>query len=155
MGCPNSPRNRSFHFDDHYPHLIHPSLDRPTHHPNGIRIQSAVLPQYTFRTDRQTDRQMGYRRQARDMSRLHSLDRSDAANNNSAADRSNSGTGRDTTAGGGEWTRPLRALAAQRPLQTSSSTRPQVRYIHIDAILYKKAGTPSPNKNVPLYMEPI
>jgi len=24
--------------------------------PNGIRIQSAVLPQYTFRTDRQTDR---------------------------------------------------------------------------------------------------
>jgi len=27
--------------------------------PNGIRIQSAVLPQYTFRTDKQTDRQMG------------------------------------------------------------------------------------------------
>jgi len=24
--------------------------------PNGIRIQSAVLPQYTFRSDRQTDR---------------------------------------------------------------------------------------------------
>ena len=26
--------------------------------PNGIRIQSAVLPQYTFRTDRQTDRKV-------------------------------------------------------------------------------------------------
>jgi len=41
--------------DDH--HLIHPSLDRPPlTTPNGIRIQSAVLPQYTFRTHRQTDR---------------------------------------------------------------------------------------------------
>ena len=26
--------------------------------PNGMQIQSAVLPQYTFRTDRPTDRQM-------------------------------------------------------------------------------------------------
>ena len=53
--------------------------------PNGSRIQSAILPQYTFRTDRETDRptdrQMGYRRQARNMSRLRSLDRSDAAKN--------------------------------------------------------------------------
>ena len=34
-------------------------IPRPTPFtiPNGIRIQSAVLPQYTFRTDRQTDRQ--------------------------------------------------------------------------------------------------
>ena len=43
------------------PYLIHPSLDRPTHHPNSICIQSAVLPQYTFWTHRHThtDRQMG------------------------------------------------------------------------------------------------
>jgi len=27
--------------------------------PNGIQIQSAVLPQYTPQTDRQTDRHMG------------------------------------------------------------------------------------------------
>jgi len=40
------------------PHLYtHPSTD-PTHHPNGIEIQSAVLPQYTLRTDRETDRQI-------------------------------------------------------------------------------------------------
>jgi len=40
------------------PHLIHPSLDRPTPltTPNGIQIQSAVLLQYTFRADRQTHR---------------------------------------------------------------------------------------------------
>jgi len=28
----------------------------PLTNPNGIRIQSAILPQYTFRADRQTDR---------------------------------------------------------------------------------------------------
>ena len=39
------------------PHLIHPSLDRATHHPNGIQIQLAVSPQYTLQTDRSTDRQ--------------------------------------------------------------------------------------------------
>jgi len=35
------------------------SIPRPTPltTPNGIQIQSAVLPQYTLRTDRQTDRQ--------------------------------------------------------------------------------------------------
>jgi len=46
-------------FDDHHPHPIHPSLTNSTHHPNGIQIQSSILPQYTFRTDRQTERQMG------------------------------------------------------------------------------------------------
>jgi len=44
-------------FDDNYPHLIHlPSTDGPITVPNGIRIQSAILPQYTLRTDRLTDR---------------------------------------------------------------------------------------------------
>jgi len=35
-----------------------PPIPRPTPftNPNDIRIQSAVLPQYTLRTDRQTDR---------------------------------------------------------------------------------------------------
>ena len=47
-------------FDDHHPHLIHPSLVRPRHQPRRLRIQSVVLPQYsTFsgQTDRQTDTQ--------------------------------------------------------------------------------------------------
>jgi len=49
----------SFPFDDHHPHLIRPSLDRPTllTIPNGIRIHSAVLPQYTFQSDRPTHTQ--------------------------------------------------------------------------------------------------
>jgi len=38
-------------------HLIHPSSTDPTHYiPNSIKIQSAVLTQYTLRTDRLTDR---------------------------------------------------------------------------------------------------
>jgi len=44
------------------PYQIHPSIDRPGYPitiPNGIQIQSAILPQYTFPTDRLTDRQMG------------------------------------------------------------------------------------------------
>jgi len=48
--APNSTPKLSF--DDNQPRLIHPSFDRPI--PNGIRIQSAILPQYTFRTDRPT-----------------------------------------------------------------------------------------------------
>jgi len=36
----------------------HPSTDH-THHLNGIQVQSALLPQFTFQTNRQTDRQMG------------------------------------------------------------------------------------------------
>ena len=56
-------------------------IPRPTplNTPNGIRIRSAVLPQYTLRTDRPTDRWS--RRMFHNMSRLRSLDRSDAANN--------------------------------------------------------------------------
>jgi len=41
------------------PHLLHPCLNRP-HSPSHIddtQIQSAVLPQYTFRTDRWDRRQ--------------------------------------------------------------------------------------------------
>jgi len=48
--------------------------------PNGIRIHSAVLPQYTFRTDTPTDRWA--RRQVSKISRLR-LTLSDAASNNS------------------------------------------------------------------------
>jgi len=44
--------------NDHHPILyIRPSTD-PTHHPNRIQIQSVILPQYTFRTDRRTNRQI-------------------------------------------------------------------------------------------------
>jgi len=46
-------------FDDHHLHPMH-QIPRPIPltTPNGVRIQSAVLPQYTFRTDihTQTDR---------------------------------------------------------------------------------------------------
>jgi len=55
-------QNCTFPFEDHHPYLIqpHPSTN-PLTIPNGTRIQSAVLPQYTFRKDRHTDtdRQMG------------------------------------------------------------------------------------------------
>ena len=56
--APNSTQNYPFLFDDRHPHLIHRPVPRPTPltTPNGIRIRSAVLPQYTFRTDRHTDR---------------------------------------------------------------------------------------------------
>jgi len=52
-------QNCPFPFDDNHHHVIHPFLDRNRlTTPNGIRIHSAILPQYTFWTDRQTDRQM-------------------------------------------------------------------------------------------------
>ena len=53
--APNSPPKLPLPFDDH-----HLTLDRPTRHPKGTRIQSAVWPQYTFRTDRQTDKPYGH-----------------------------------------------------------------------------------------------
>jgi len=72
--APNSPIKLPF--DDHHTHQhTHPSTD-PTHHPNGIRIQWAVLPQYSFRTDRQTDRWA--RRQVRKISVYARLIESDA-----------------------------------------------------------------------------
>ena len=49
------PKNCPFPFDDNHPHLIHHPLTNPTHYPNGIWIQSAVLPQYTLQTDREMD----------------------------------------------------------------------------------------------------
>ena len=61
---PNSPTKQPFPFDDHHP--SNTPIHRPTPLtiiPNGIWIQSAVLPKYTFWTDRpthtHTDRQMG------------------------------------------------------------------------------------------------
>ena len=62
LDAPNSLDNCPFPFDDYQPRLMHPSLNRshsPPGTPNGIRMKSAVLPQYTFRIDRQTDRQIG------------------------------------------------------------------------------------------------
>ena len=56
----------------------------------------------------------------------------DYDNENNIA-RSNSGPGRIATPSGGEWTRPPRALGAQRLPQTSASTQPPVRYIHTAA----------------------
>jgi len=60
------PPNCPFSFDDLHIHLIGPFLDwphSPVTTPNGIQIQSAVLPQYILRgdrpTDRHTDQQMG------------------------------------------------------------------------------------------------
>jgi len=56
------PQNLSFPLGNLQPHLIHPSLDRrhtspqtPLTTPNGIQIQSAVLPQYALQADRPTD----------------------------------------------------------------------------------------------------
>jgi len=40
------------------------------------------------------------------------------------------GKSRVATPHGREWTRPLRVLAVQCPLQTSPVTQPPVRYIH-------------------------
>jgi len=54
MGRPKFIPKLPLPFDDHHPHLIHPTLDRPNSHPK--LIQSAVLLQCTFRTDRPTDR---------------------------------------------------------------------------------------------------
>jgi len=56
-GRPKFTLNLPIPLDVHYTiEYTHPSTD-PIHQPNGIRIQSAVLPQYIFRTDRQTDSQ--------------------------------------------------------------------------------------------------
>jgi len=50
------PQNCPFLFGDHHLYLIHLSLYwSPLTIPNGIQIHSAVLPQYTFRTDRLAD----------------------------------------------------------------------------------------------------
>ena len=49
---------QNYPFDDHYQNLVHPFLNQPLTTPNGIQIQSAISPQYTLRTDKQTDRQM-------------------------------------------------------------------------------------------------
>jgi len=51
------PQKCPFSFDDDQ--LSNTPIPRPTPltTPNGIRINSAVLPQYTFQTDRQTNRQ--------------------------------------------------------------------------------------------------
>ena len=46
------PQNYFFPIDDHLPWLT------PLTTPNGIPIQSAILPQYTYQTKRQTDRQI-------------------------------------------------------------------------------------------------
>jgi len=56
MRCTIFTSNCPFFFDDHHPHLTH--IRRPTRltTPNGIRIQLAVLQQYTSRSDRQGDR---------------------------------------------------------------------------------------------------
>jgi len=45
------PQNCPFPFDD-----LHPSQLTPLTTPNGIQIQSTILPQYTLQTDRQTYR---------------------------------------------------------------------------------------------------
>ena len=55
--APYLPPKLPLPFDDLHPHLIHPPLDTPLTTPNGIQIQSAVFPQFTHRTDRQTNRQ--------------------------------------------------------------------------------------------------
>ena len=52
-------------FDDQHPHLIPISRPTPLTTPNGTRIQSAVLPQYTFQTDTQTDRPTAKGRRSR------------------------------------------------------------------------------------------
>jgi len=54
--APNSTRKLPLPFDDNHFHLIHPSSTDPTHHPKQHRDPISRLPQYTFRTDRQTDR---------------------------------------------------------------------------------------------------
>ena len=57
MGCPYLPSKLPFPLRLSPPPSYTPiSRSTPLTTPNGIRIQSAVLPQYTFRT--QTDRQM-------------------------------------------------------------------------------------------------
>jgi len=57
----SSPRNRSFpmeHVDPSNTPIPRPTNPRPTPitTPNGIWIHSAILPQYTFQTDRPTHR---------------------------------------------------------------------------------------------------
>jgi len=49
-------QNCLFPFNDLHPiKYINPSTD-PLTTPNGIQIQSTVFPQFTYRTDRQTDK---------------------------------------------------------------------------------------------------
>jgi len=56
-GTPQSrPKNYCFPFHNHHPHTLIPG-PTPLITPNGIQIQSAILPQYIFWTDRQIDRQ--------------------------------------------------------------------------------------------------
>ena len=57
--APHSPQKCPFPFDDHTPSNTPIPRPTPLNNPNGIRIHSAILPQYTFRTDRQTDRPTG------------------------------------------------------------------------------------------------
>ena len=57
-GCPNSTTNLPLPFRRSLtPSNIPLSQPTPFTTQNGIRIQSTVLPQYTFRTHRQTNRQ--------------------------------------------------------------------------------------------------
>jgi len=52
MGCPTFTHNCPFPFNVYHPESNTPILWLT---PNSIQIQSAILPQYTFRTDRPTD----------------------------------------------------------------------------------------------------
>jgi len=56
------PQNCPFPFDDYNPRLIHPFLDRPNSPPQTASGSNQPfrqkLPEYTLRSDRQTDRQM-------------------------------------------------------------------------------------------------
>ena len=53
------PPKLTFSFDDIHPSNTPIPRPIPLTNPNGIQIQSAVLPQYTFRNNTQTDRNMG------------------------------------------------------------------------------------------------
>jgi len=50
-----NPQNLSFPWGTQTPSNTPIPQPTPLTNPNSIQIQSAVLPQYTFRTDRQTD----------------------------------------------------------------------------------------------------
>jgi len=62
--APNSPHNCSFPFNDHHPHLMHPSSIDPTHHPKWHLNPFSRVATVHFPEDRATnqyaDRQMGY-----------------------------------------------------------------------------------------------
>jgi len=80
-GAPNSPQNCPFPFDDHHPYLIRPSLNRSHSLPQTAPGSNQPFCHSTLsgQTDRPTDKWA--RRQARNMSRLRSLVRSDATKN--------------------------------------------------------------------------